>query len=382
MNSNRNLEEWQGSLIDDPTFLKKAIGNFLQKILNEEFDSHINAEPFERSPHRKGYRNGSYTRGLKTRVGTISLNVCRDRDGEFRPELFDRYQRSEKSLVLGIMEMYLHGVSTRKVEEVIEPLCGYGISKSHVSNLCKDLDTDIRQWRNRSLDQPYPYLILDARYEKVRDGGKIVSKAFVVAIGISEEGVREILGTWVIQSESLEGWNACFAELKERRLHGVRYIVSDQNKGLRGAIDRFFQGAVWQRCQVHFMRNFISKLSKSQQKEGIQLLKEVFSAHSKKSALNRLKELEAFLVLNKKEGVLDWLNENIEECLGVYDLPENHRKKMKSTNMLERFNQELKRRSRAIRVFPNEESCIRILTALCMEQSEAWSHRQYLDMTE
>lgn len=380
MNDNREQNKWQGSLIDDPEFLKMAIGNFLQRILDEQFKGVVNANPFERTFERRGYRNGSYDRNLKTRVGNVHLRVCRDREGQFKPELFEQYQRSEKALVLGVMEMYLKGVSTRKVQEVIEPLCGFNISKSQVSTLTKDLQEDIDEWRSRSLDKPFSYVVFDARYEKVRDGGRVVSKAFVIGVGIDSTGNREILGTWMINSESFEGWDECISDLKNRGLTGVSYVVSDDNKGLRRAIEKHFQGVIWQRCQVHFMRNFTSKLSKSLRKEGIQLLKDVFQAPNEEAAKERLEPLREFLHKNKKGSVCDWLEKNIEECFGVFDLPIEHRRKMKSTNMLERFNQELKRRSRVVRIFPNDESCLRILTSLCMDQSEEWSGRRYLDM--
>ncbi len=196
--------------------------------------------------------------------------------------------------------------------------------------------------------------MFDARYEKIRDNGHIVSKAFVVAVGITAEGIREIIGCWVVNSESYEAWDECLKSLKERGLHGVEYVVSDENKGLRKALMKYFQGARLQRCQVHYMRNFIDKLSKSEQSE--------------------------YLLSKKRPHVAEWLEESIEEALVVLDLPEAHRKKMKSTNMLERVNQELKRRSRVVRIFPNDNSCLRLLGALCQEISESWDNRIYVRM--
>lgn len=222
------------------------------------------------------------------------------------------------------------------------------------------------------------YLMFDARYEKVRENGQVISKGFVVAVGIMVGGEREILGTWMINSESYEAWESCLQELRDRGLKGVKYVVSDDNKGLRGAIDKHFQEIIWQRCQVHFMRNFIGKLSQSEKSEGIGLLKEVFAAPTKEEAKSRLGKVEEFLKRKKKDKVWIWLQENVEETLSVLNLPIEHRKKMKSTNMLERFNQELKRRSRVVRIFPNEQSCLRLLTALCQETSESWGSRNYL----
>lgn len=380
MDRTKISEEWQAALIDQPDFLKKALEVFVQNTLDSEFRRFISADEYQRVQERKGYRNGNYERQLKTRVGTLMLKVCRDRDGEFRTELFDRYQRSEKALVLGIIEMYLWGVSTRNVEQIMEPLCGFGVSKSQVSTLTVKLDTELETWRKRILNEQYIYLVFDARYEKVRENGRVISKAFTICIGITIEGKREVLGCWITNSESYEAWDSCLKELKERGLKGVEFVVSDDNAGLRNAISKHFQGVLWQRCQVHFMRNFIGKLAKSEQAEGIMLLKDVFAAGSKIEAKERLKRLETFLCKKKKESIWCWVEENVEDTLAIYELPIQCRKKMKSTNMLERLNQELKRRSRVVRIFPNEQSCLRLLTALCQETSEEWGNRRYLEV--
>jgi len=255
--------------------------------------------------------------------------------------------------------MYLWGVSTRNVEEITEALCGFGVSKSQVSDLAKALDYDLNLWRNRDLSEAYPYLVFDARYEKIRVEGRVMSKAVAIAVGITENGRREVIGSWVINSESFEEWDACIQELIDRGLHGVGYVVSDQNKGLKSAIEKRFQGVTWQRCQVHFMRNFLFKLSKKMQTEGIRLLKRVFASENREEAKGRAAEVIQYLRAHKKDYVASWFEENYEETLGVYELPPNHRKRMKSTNMLERLNQELKRRSRVVRIFPNEASCLR-----------------------
>jgi putative transposase len=371
---------WQESLINQPEFLQNIVQTFLQNILNAQFDSFIGAEPYQRIEGRKGLRNGTYERNLNTRVGTITIHVCRDREGNFKPELFDRYQRSEKALTISMIEMYLNGVSTRKVNNIVEELCGMSISKSQVSNLVTKIDDDLQQWRMRPLTAIYLYLLVDARYEKVRENNRVVSKAFVTIIGVTSEGKREIIGCWVVNSESFEAWDHCFTELKDRGLKGVIYVVSDENKALKAAIKKHFQDAQWQRCQVHFMRNFMSKLSKNQQPEGIKLLQDLFAAPSKKAAFERLKPIENFLHQLKKVEIFEWLEDNIEDALAVYSLPEAHQKKMRSTNILERFNSELKRRSRVVRIFPNEASCLRLLTAICIEFSEQWDDRRFLVM--
>jgi len=371
---------YQDTLINQSELYRSQLKTLLQNALDTQFDDFIGAEPFERTENRRGQRNGTYERVIKTRAGSIELTVCRDREGNFKHDVFDRYLRSEKAFAIGIIEMVLSGVSTRKITAIYEELFGLSISKSQASALVSKIEPDIQQWRMRPLVQKYDYIMVDARYEKVRENGRVVSKAFVVTVGITPAGQREILGTWVINSESFEAWNTCFAELKERGLKGVEYIVSDENAGLRAAIEKHFQGAQWQRCQVHFMRNLISKLAKSEQPEAIRLLQDLFAAPSKETALERVKPLVAYLTERKKSSVAHWIEDSIEDTLGVYSLPEEHRIKMRTTNMVERLNSELKRRSRVMRIFPNIASCLRILTAVAIELSEDWEQRRYLSM--
>lgn len=281
----------------------------MQKALDCEFLNFIGAQHYERTSSRNGYRNGTYERQLKTRVGCLTLHVCRDPTGEFQTELFERYQRSEKALILGITEMYCSGVATRKVSGILEELCGFGISKSQVSELTADLDTQLTDWRQRPLTEPYPYLVFDARYEKVRENGSITSQAFVLAIGITQTGMREVIGCWMINSESFESWDACLQDLKQRGLHGVEFAVSDDNKALKSVLSKHFQGIKLQRCQVHFMRNFMHKLAKSEQAEGIRLLRDVFAADTKAEAKRRTEAVQNFLQDRKKEPVAQWIEE-------------------------------------------------------------------------
>ena len=382
MKHNEMKKILQENLMAHPGYLQNTMEAIIQEAIIQQFNKFIGAEAYERTDQRHGLRNGTYERKIKTRVGTITLKVCRDRDGLFQQEVFEKYQRSEKALMIAIIEMYLNGVSTRKVSAIVEELCGFSISKSTVSELTKKIDVDQKIWRTRALTEVYQYLVVDARYEKVRENGHVVSKAFVTIIGITVECEREIIGTWVINSESFEEWDACFAELIDRGLFGVKYVVSDENKGLVRAIAKRFQGAKWQRCQVHFMRNFLSKISASEKNEGIKLLQDLFAAPSKEEALKRVSPLRDFLLKQKKENVAQWLEDSIEDTLAVYSLPEEHRTKMKSTNMVERLNEEMKRRSRVVRIFPNEQSCLRLLTAVCQEISEDWDEKPYLPKVE
>ena len=374
------VKEFQKVLLDDKDFLKNLLAESLQSILQDEFNRFIKAGHYERNENRQSYRNGSYTRSIKTRVGRIELEVCRDRDGLFQTELFRRYQRSEQALVLSMTEMYLNGVSTRKVTNIVEELCGHSISRSHVSQLAADLDNKLNQWRKRKLTSTYPYLVVDARYERIRTVEGVVPKAVMIVIGISEDGYREILSIDIGNSENETDWGRIFKALKERGLDGVQYVVSDDHKGMVKALQRNFQGSVWQRCQVHFIRNFISKLSRRKAKLYLPLLKDVFAATNREDAVIRKNRLIDKLE-NEKPDIARWIDEEIESCFSVYNIPESHHKRMRSTNMIERLNQELKRRSRVIRIFPNDASCLRLLGTMCMEQSEVWeSGRMYLTM--
>jgi len=362
-------------------FLRELVQRTVQQVLEAEMASFLGAGTYERNVERRGWRNGYKPRTLKTRVGELELMVPKDRDGEFQTELFERYQRSEKALVLAMLEMYLGGVSTRKVSAVTEALCGLEVSKSQVSALTAKLDAEIAEWRMRPLTQSYPYLVVDARYEKVRQGGAVVSQGVLVVCGIDGRGYREVLGCWVAESESEASWGAVFAELKQRGLKGVRYVVSDDHAGMVKAIDRHFQGAVWQRCQVHFVRNALSLCGVAQRPTVLSLMRSVTEAPTREAAMAALKTAIAELAKKAPKTAL-LLEEHGEEILGVYALPEPHRKRMRTTNMLERQNQELKRRTRVVRVFPHPASCLRLVSALLIETSQQWMERLYLRMED
>ena len=363
---------------DDP--VRALMQVLLQGLLEEEMTAHVGAEPYERTDGRRGHRNGYKPRALKTRVGTLDLWVPQDRQGRFRTELFERYQRSEKALVLALVEMYLQGVSTRKVQRITEALCGLEVSRSQVSALVVDLEAQIAAWRSRPLGKRYPYLVIDARYEKVRRRPHVVSQAVLVVVGIGEDGRREVLGTYLADSESEATWSDVFKDLKGRGLEGVRYVVSDDHEGLVAAGRRYFQGVVWQRCQVHVVKNLLAKVSRGDRPWVLEGWWAVRETKTLQEARVRLRELVERLEAKYPE-VAAWLEEAGEEALAVYALPEEHRKRMRSTNMLERLNQKLKRRTRVVRIFPDGPSCLRLVTALAMETSEEWEARIYLDMT-
>jgi len=364
---------------DDP--LRSLLAYTFQHVLEGEITAFLNAETYERTDKRKGYRNGYKPRTLKTRVGRIELMVPKDREGRFQTELFEKYQRNEKALTLAIMEMYVQGVSTRKVKKITEELCGLDISRSQVSRLAKGLDEEIAVWRNRPLKKEYTYLVVDARYEDIRSGLHVTSQGVLLVVGISEDGYREHLGVWNADSENEQSWSQVFRDLKERGLKGVEYLVSDDHSGLVKAAKRHFQGVVWQRCQTHFIRNVLSLVSKKDRKKIAAYLKEITGSSSLESARKRIREtVDALEAPHPK--VAEFLDTYSEEILGVYALPEYHRKRMRSTNMLERYNQEIKRRTRVVRIFPNEKSCIRLVAALAIEINEEWMARQYLKMNQ
>jgi putative transposase len=287
--------------------------------------------------------------------------VPQDREGTFSTSLFARYQRNEKALVLAIMEMYVQGVSTRKVKEVSEALCGTSFSKSLVSRLAGDLDAELERWRNRPLQaESYPYLFVDARYEKVRVAGEILSQGVLIVSAVREDGFREILAVKTADTESEATYHELFRSLKARGIKGVRLVTSDDHEGLKGAIERHFQGASWQRCQAHYARNLTGLVSRAKRKELGEGLRGVFAAPTKEAALRLASELADRWRKSHPE-VAEHVEENIEECLSCLSFPESHRRRIRTTNALERFNQEIKRRTRVVRIFPNREACLRLV---------------------
>ena len=374
----------QGILFEDPDFLREIVERVLQEMLEAEITEHIGAAPYERSVTRTGHRNGHKPRTLRTRVGTLNLLVPQDREGTFSTRLYSRYQRNEKALCLALMEMYVEGVSTRKVKEVTEELCGTSFSKSLVSSLAGSLDSELEAWRNRRLEaRAYPYVFVDARYEKVRVDHKVVNQGDLVVSGVRDDGFREILAVEVADTESEATYHELFRSLKRRGLSGVQLVVSDDHEGLKSAIARHFQGASHQRCQVHYARNLLGMVGAARRKELGADLRAIFAAPDRKQALTIASSVAEKWRKKGNEKVAEHLEEHIEECLSCLAFPESHRRRIRTTNGLERLNQEIKRRSRVVRIFPNRASCLRLVSALAIEQSEEWlTGRRYLDMQE
>ena len=376
----RPIVDWKEALGSDPDFLKAIVGEVLNQVMEAEMSETIGAAKGERTSARTGYRSGYYSRALVTRVGTLELRVPQDRQGRFSTEVFERYQRSEKALVWALAEMYVQGVSTRKVKAVTEELCGHAFSASAVSAIVKKLDSQLEQFATRRLEQEYPYLILDARYERVREGGCIRSQAVLVAIGINWDGRRCILGVELAARESRTSWREMLVGLRARGLRGVEFVVSDNHEGLKSAVGEVLPEAVWQRCYVHFLRNALDHLPR---KADDDCLRELRWLYDRRDVEEARRDLRAWLVkwAAKYPKLCEWVEEAIEETFAFYSLPPQHHKHLKSTNMLERYNEELKRRTHVVRIFPNAASCLRLVRAMAAEQHEAWIEgTRYLNM--
>jgi putative transposase len=374
----------QGMLLDDPGFLRGIVERVLQEMLEAEMTQHIGAAPYERSAARAGHRNGHKMRALRTRVGTLNLSVPQDREGTFSTRLFSRYQRNEKALVLALMEMYVEGVSTRKVKDITEELCGTSFSKSLVSSLAGSLDAELEAWRKRRLEEEaYPHLFVDARYEKVRVDERVVNQGVLVVSAVRDDGMREILAVEVADTESEATYQELFRSLRRRGLSGVELVVSDDHEGLKAAVARHFQGASYQRCQVHYSRNLLGMVGVARRKELAADLRAIFAAPAREQALQIASSVAEKWRKKGNEKVAEHVEEHLEECLACLAFPESHRRRIRTTNGLERLNQEIKRRTRVVRIFPNPEACLRLVSALAVEQSEEWvTGRRYLDMSE
>lgn len=367
-------------LLEEPDPIRAIVQQTLQQLLECEMDETLGARNGERCEERTGYRSGYYGRSLVTRVGKLELRIPQDRQGRFRTELFERYQRSEKALVAALAEMYVQGVSTRKVKAITEELCGHSFSASSISTITKTLDEQLAAFAQRPLEEDYPYLIVDARYERVRIDGAIRSQAVLIAIGINWDGRRCILGVELANKESQSSWKAFLLRLRERGLRGVDLVVSDDHAGLRAAIREVLPEAPWQRCYVHFLRNALDHLPRRRDDD---CLRELRWLYDRRDAAEARRDLSSWLLKwqDKYPKLCDWVETNIEETLTFYRLPAQHHKHLKSTNMLERLNEEIKRRTHVVRIFPNEASCLRLVRALAVEMHENWIEAtRYLNM--
>ncbi len=365
--------------------LGRLLEAILNQVLNAQVAEQLQAAPYERSEQRQGYRNGYKPRQLTTRVGALTLLVPQVREGQFSTELFARYQRSEQALVLTLMERVVNGVSTRKVARITEELCGTSFAKSTVSDLCKALDPLVTGWNERDLSsQRYPFVLVDALVVKVREGGRVRAVSALVATGVNEHGYREILGLQVGDSESERAWMAFFTWLKGRGLSGVDLVVSDHHGGLVKAVQYQFQGASWQRCQTHLSANSADTLHATPnalQEEVHARLRPIFDAPDESTARTLLARFVHDYQATAPTAVAT-LERGFDDATAVLALPAPYRKRLRTTNGVERLNEELRRRERVIRIFPNRESVLRLVGALLMEQDEVWTTgKRYFEMT-
>jgi len=363
--------------------LAEAVTVLLNSAMVAERSEHLGAGLYERSSDRRGYANGYKDKSLKTRLGTLSLKVPQTRDGEFYPQSLSRGLRSERALLLAIAEMYVQGVSTRRVKRIVEELCGTEVSSTQVSRAAAELDEMLTAWRCRDLGC-YRYVVLDAQYEKVRQGGQVLDAAVLIACGVDESGHRDILGCSVSLSEAEVHWRSFLAELKDRGLHGLELIVSDGHEGLKAARKAVFPSVPWQRCQFHLQQNAGAYVPKMAMRGAVAAdIRAIFQAPDQDEAEHLLGK---FLKRYQKTApqLVCWAEEALPEGFTVFALPASHRRKLRTTNLVERLNEEIRRRTRVARLFPNEAACLRLVSAILMEISEDWqsADKRYVVFSE
>jgi transposase-like protein len=361
--------------------LAEGLRLLLNEAMRQERSAVLHAQPYERSDERLGHANGFKPKSLATRVGQIELCVPQVRDGiDFYPSALEKGVRSEQALLLAMAEMYVQGVSTRKVSKIVEELCGHQVSSTQVSACTARLDVELQLWRERPLGN-FAYLVMDARYEKVRHGGVLVDCATLIAMGIGPDGKRTILGVSVALSEAEAHWRAFLTSLVERGLHAVKFIVSDAHPGLAAARRAVFPSVPWQRCQFHLQQNAQAHVPRLDLRSVVAAdIRSIFNCSDLESAQARLKERVAFYSKSAPK-LAAWMEQNLPEGFTVYVLPEPHRRRLRTSNAIERVNQELKRRTRVASLFPNEASLLRLVTALLCEISNEWATSKiYLNM--
>ena len=362
---------------------KQLLTTILNQLMENQRDEYIQVDNYVRDQQRVSQRNGYYPREYVTRIGSLELNVPRTRDGQFSPTVFERYQRHEQALIASMLEMYVQGVSTRKVTKIVEELCGKSVSKSFISSLTTQLDQQVEDFLNKKFEMDYPFLFSDVLYLKVRENRRVVSKAFHLVVGINSNGYREVLGFRIGNTESFDSWKALYEELIQRGLKGVKMVTSDAHKGEVEAIKQCFTGASWQRCQVHFMRNVFNHVPRKQTEQVRSELKALFRMTNIEAARDFRKRLE-----NKYTDLypemIETLDSGFEDSFQYCSTKETNYLRVKSTNMLERVNEEIRRREKVIRIFPNEASALRLIGTILIDLNEEWitSDRQYISFSE
>lgn len=351
--------------------LPRAIEILYNEAMIIERSRHLGAGHYEHSNDRSDYANGYKPKALHSRVGKLDLQVPQVRKGDFYPSFLEKGLRSERALKAALAEMYIQGVSTRDVSKIIEELCGFEVTSTEVSRATKLLDEEFAKWRSRDLGE-YEYLYLDARYEKVRNAGSVVDLAVITAIGVMGSGKREVLGLSVRLSEAEVHWRGFLEDLQKRGLHGVKLIISDAHAGLKAARKAVFPSIPWQRCQFHLQQNAQQYVPKrSMKKEVAADIRSIFNAANDKEA-DRLLKINIDKYSVKAPQLSKWMETNIAEGLTVFSFPDEHRKRVRTNNISEHMNKEIKRRTRKVGIFPNEASCLRLITAVVMEISDEW----------
>jgi transposase-like protein len=365
------LDEIQERL--DGDLFRAMLETMAQQVMEAEIARHVGAGRHERTEERRGHRNGYKSRSLKTRVGELALQVPQTRGVEpYSPMLFAKWQRTERALLVACAEMYFMGVSTRKVKRVLQKMGGFELSASTVSCVASELDEKLAEFRNRRLDaHTWPYLMVDATYVKVRKSGRVKDQAVLVVAGVNDDGRREILTWRLADVESEDTWSEVFRELKQRGVSGVQWLVSDGHAGIRAAVRSQFTGVAWQRCWTHFMRNALAKVA---HKHKDALAKELSAARKFDDVKVCVMEAERIAQRWEKENprAAEQIRAQFEETLAVHDLPREHRRRVYTTNIMERLMREIKRRTRVVGIFPNESSCDRLVGAHMLERDETW----------
>jgi transposase-like protein len=360
--------------------LPEALTALINTAMQLERERHLGAEPYERNEERRGYANGYKPKTVRTRVGELTVAVPQVREGGFYPQSLEKGLRSERALKLALAEMYVAGVSTRKVARITEELCGFEVSSTQVSRCAALLDEELEAWRRRPLSA-YAYVVLDARYESVRQGGQVLDAAVLVAMGVRADGQREILGISSKLSEAEVHWREFLMNLKDRGLHGVKLFVADDHAGLKAARKAVFPSVPWQRCQFHLQQNAGAYLPRQDLRKPVAAaIRDIFNAPDIEEA-RRLLERFIAKYQSRAPKLAAWAAEALPEGFAVFAFPASHRRRLRTTNALERVNKEIKRRTRVATLFPNEQSCERLVTAIAMEISEEWvTGRNYLNM--
>lgn len=363
---------------DRDNAFKKLLESSLNSILKAESSAQLKAEPYERSEERTDSRNGTRERALMTRIGKITLEIPRHRNVPFKSLIFDNYSRSESALISVMAEMVVQGVSTRKVSTVMEALCGTSYSKSTVSEVCKELDKEVKAFRERKLTGSYPFVLVDATYFKVRENHRVTGKALMVAIGMTLTGEREILGFGDYDNESKETWQEFFKSLKVRGLSGVRMITSDAHEGICYAVMKEFPEVPWQRCQTHFSRNILDHAPKQYQTA---IHDELTAMYNCKTITEARKKRDSIMAEygDVAEKAMQCLDDGFESAMTVMILPESLRRQFRTTNYLERLNGELKRRSNVIGIFPNTASLCRLMGSVLIDQNAVYTSKRTIN---